>query len=598
MISIITTVYNNDKYIEDAILSFIESCGEIEYEILIGVDNCKISLNHLLYLYPKLNKNIKIFYFKNRVGTYVIRNTLSTISRYDNLIFFDSDDVMRQNTVHNVLKHLNDGYDFFRFGFLSFSGELKHSKLGHLNLPFSHHFGAFGIKKKVFNELNGFEPWICAADGEFFWRINANNYKVFNSKEINLLYRRHSTNLTSGSGTGMKSELRKKYHKIKDTKISKSLKGPLNKMTISTYDEINETNFHSNIFLSDNKEFSIIIPTYDNPNFLEKTLESIIFSIKDLDCEILVGIDNCEKTKKFVLNKSFDNRIKFLFFTQNVGPYAIKNSLSKISNSNWLIFFDSDDIMNVNFIDVLFEYRKEYNLIKPMYLNFENDESNIDFQIVKTNNYGEGVFIVEKEFFLSLYGFRHWRCAADSEFMNRVYTNKIKIIGTKKICFYRRVHSNSLTQHPQTGLASKLRHDYIKSKKGPLKYLKTELFYEVSTNYLDNNNSEIFVQQKNSSDLVNEILVSIGDTPINPNQEKKIKDTVKYDLVNQIINNKSIYTPTENTKQPLPQNKPKNRQEISEIKKGSLVHQSIQMKKTKPNSKNSIPNVFGGRYRF
>jgi hypothetical protein len=197
-----------------------------------------------------------------------------------------------------------------------------------------------------------------------------------------------------------------------------------------------------------------------------------------------------------------------------------------------------------------------------------------------------------------LNGFRGWRCAADSELMGRLYSNRVKMFATKSVGFYRRKHPISLTQHPQTGLASKLRHDYIKSKKGPLKYLKTELFYEVSTNYLDNNNSEIFVQQKNSSDLVNEILVSIGDTPINPNQEKKIKDTVKYDLVNQIINNKSIYTPTENTKQPLPQNKPKNRQEISEIKKGSLVHQSRQMKKTKPNSKNSIPNVFGGRNRF
>lgn len=346
------------------------------------------------------------------------------------------------------------------------------------------------------------------------------------------------------------------------------------------------------------KKLSIIIPTYNTPEYLQECLESIIKSIKNLDCEVLVGIDNCEKTKEFISNNTYDNRIKFLYFVKNVGPYIIKNSLSKVANSDYLLFFDSDDIMTEMLIQDCLSLKDKYKLIKPMFLNFNNKVKNINYSIKQTKTYGEGVFAIDKSTFLSFNGFRGWRCAADSELMGRLYSNRVKMFATKSVGFYRRKHPISLTQHPQTGLASKLRHDYINSKKETLKYLKTELFYEVPTNYLDNNNSEIFVQQKNSSDLVNEILVNIGDTPINPNQEKKIKDTVKYDLVNQIINNKSIYTPTEHTKQPLPQNKPKNRQEITEIKKGSLVHQSRQMKKTKPNSKNLTPNVFGGRNRF
>jgi hypothetical protein len=236
-----------------------------------------------------------------------------------------------------------------------------------------------------------------------------------------------------------------------------------------------------------------------------------------------------------------------------------------------------------------------------MYLNFDKEVKNINHNVKQTKTYGEGVFAIDKSTFLSFNGFRGWRCAADSEFMGRLYSSKIKMFATKTVGFYRRKHPISLTQHPQTGLASKLRHDYvtkIKSKNEPLKSLQIDSFYELTNNYYISDKTDVFVIQKNSSEIINDILTKIGDSPINPNKERKINDTVKYDLVNQIINNKTIYTPAERVKEPIPQNKPKNRQDIIEIKKGSLTHQAIQLKKNKPNSKNQIPNVFGGKKRI
>ena len=56
MISIITTIYNNDKYLVEALNSFIESCNGYDYEILIGIDNCKISLKHILTIIKYENK--------------------------------------------------------------------------------------------------------------------------------------------------------------------------------------------------------------------------------------------------------------------------------------------------------------------------------------------------------------------------------------------------------------------------------------------------------------------------------------------------------------------------------------------------------------
>ena len=116
--------------------------------------------------------------------------------------------------------------------------------------------------------------------------------------------------------------------------------------------------------------------------------------------------------------------------------------------------------------------------------------------------------------------------------------------------------------------------------------------------YSDGYENKEFFYEKTSSDVINEILNKIGDKPINPNNEKKISDTVKYDLINQIINNKSIYTPSEHVRQPISQNKPKNRQEVFELKKGSLLHQVSQIKKNKITAKNLTPNVFGGKKRI
>lgn len=512
MISILTTVYNNDKFIKEALDSFIESCGDIEYEILVGIDKCELSLNNLLQLYPKLNKNIKIFYFTDKVGTYVIRNTLAKNAKFDNLIFFDSDDIMRKSTVVDTIKTLQSGYDFFRFGFIPFSGKLKISKDQPLTKKFSHHFGAFGIKKNVFLEMNGFEPWICAADGEFFWRLSNNNYKILNSKEINILYRRHDSNLTSGPSTGMGSPLRKKYHKIKDNKIKNNIKTPLSHLSTSVFTIIDDNfylKYEKNGLSSLNlyqKQISIIIPTYNTPNYLNDCLISVIESIKDINSEILVGIDNCEKTKYFIENNDFDSRIKFFYFEKNVGPYVLKNSLSKISNSDILLFFDSDDIMKDSMIHKILQTQKTNEFVKPMYSDFDNDKKNINLSKEKTDTYGEGVFSIKKSLFLGMNGFEDWRCAADSDFMKRLYKNNKKFNYTDSILFYRRVHSNNLTNNPETNFSSELRAHYFSLSKnktyfGPLPELITESYIEIyPKNYIYGSNSNSFQLSFNNAE--------------------------------------------------------------------------------------------------
>ena len=323
--------------------------------------------------------------------------------------------------------------------------------------------------------------------------------------------------------------------------------------------------------INNDKVLSIIISTYGHPHFLQECLNSIIESIKDLSCEILVGIDCCHKTLEFIKNNSFDNRIRFYFFNKNVGPYIVKNSLTKISSSDYVLFFDSDDIVKHDLINDVVTNKSKYDLIKPMYLDFSNDIKNIDYNILLSKTYGEGVFAIKKELFLRFNGFEGWRCAADSDFMGRLYKNKIKLLHTKKIGFYRRIHKDSLTQHPTTNFFSPLRakyHSISKRKRnhGPLEKLTIEPFNLIETLVSERFEVDEFVLNKNKINSIKEKL--------NFNTKKEV-NSIDYNSVNKFNNNPRSYNPSKHIK-PVRENIPVNRNELFELKKGTLAEQNKQ----------------------
>jgi hypothetical protein len=166
-------------------------------------------------------------------------------------------------------------------------------------------------------------------------------------------------------------------------------------------------------------------------------------------------------------------------------------------------------------------------------------------------------------------GFEGWRCAADSDFMGRLYKNKVKLTHTKQIGFYRRTHSDSLTKHPDTNMSSKLRGEYSKlskSKKyhGPLPNLITEKFTKIFNNKLINPEIEKFQLVKNK---INTILNDVIKINVKPREEKK---GIDYDLINNVLSNPKHYRPSNNIKTPK-ENTPINRNELQELKKGTLA---------------------------
>lgn len=199
MISIIIPAHQTRQYIDECIFSIK---GDVEFEILVGVDNCLETYNQI-----KDNKNIRTFFFNRNVGPFVIKNTLVDEAKYDYILFFDSDDVMAKDALDGLVNYINSGVDYIMLKYVNFKGYIKDSDLR------SHQMNnaVIAIKKSVFNSLNGFQPWRCGADTEFANRLIYNAFTSKTTQSIAYYRRLHNNNLTVRKETGHGSTLRKEY---------------------------------------------------------------------------------------------------------------------------------------------------------------------------------------------------------------------------------------------------------------------------------------------------------------------------------------------------------------------------------------------------
>lgn len=209
---------------------------------------------------------------------------------------------------------------------------------------------------------------------------------------------------------------------------------------------------------------SVIIPTFDSIEFIGELITSIQNNKYDNEFEILFGIDGCEKTLEYVKTQEFPKNFFFYYFTENGGPYIIKNTLSELARYDKLFFFDSDDIMLDTLLGEIDNLLDKYDCVKPKFLNFKDYKGNRNFSS-DGSLYGEGVFGIKKEIFLNMNGFEGWKVAADSDFMGRIYKFNKKINLTSDVLFHRRLHNKSLTRRKDTGYASQMRADYFKISK-------------------------------------------------------------------------------------------------------------------------------------
>ena len=331
---------------------------------------------------------------------------------------------------------------------------------------------------------------------------------------------------------------------------------------------------------------SVIIPTYNNIEYLDKSLNSIINSGKNHDLEILVGIDGCEKTLNYVKQKTYPDFVKFHYFNSNNGPYDIKNTLTKESTSDKIIFFDSDDIMTDSTITEVINNLGRYDLVRLKYKEIRNNKTS------EKTNFHEGAIGINKNLFLSMNGFEPWMCAADSDFLGRLYKRKPRIYHTKNLSMYYRRHDTSLTMKKETGMTSSLRGSYAKiskNKKGDgnpdILHTRDFVLVDVNTIVVDTKNIEYYNHRK-----------SILDKVLNPAPRKVVGHPIK--KKDPVINDRTeiLYSNPKPLVRTITPNKPDNRQELINLKNNTNKSVHKELFNTKPERRTGInPITIGGK---
>lgn len=223
-VSFIVPAYKTEKYLNDTIYSILSLENDYtDLEIIVGID----ADQNVLQLVSKTDypENVKFYLFEKNIGLFHNKNTMVTKSKYENIIFFDSDDIAHKNLLKSFFRIIKDN-EIVRWKCLKFKDNTDYNI--EENLTKNDHFigGCFGINKKVFLENNGFQPWRCHADSEFMQRVDL-KYKTIYLNEYLYYYRVRQDSLTNHPSTTHGSIIREAYKRIMEEKINtKDFKNP------------------------------------------------------------------------------------------------------------------------------------------------------------------------------------------------------------------------------------------------------------------------------------------------------------------------------------------------------------------------------------
>ncbi len=175
-------------------------------EVMVGVDGCADTLDAIKASVPEaLHSLIRVFWFDQRKGPYVIRNTLVKKSRGSHIVFFDADDEMLPDHLEYMHRHTPPGTLIMPRAY--------RSRLSKHNSYYNAH-GIISIHKQDIFNMCGFEPWLCAADTEFLQRAAQGGMEIIRPEHVTVVIHETPNSLTSDPSTGMMSEYRLHYRKI------------------------------------------------------------------------------------------------------------------------------------------------------------------------------------------------------------------------------------------------------------------------------------------------------------------------------------------------------------------------------------------------
>lgn len=129
LVSIITPVFNSQKYLKDSIESVLAQTYQ-NWELIL-VDDCSTDQSaDIILKYTKVDSRIKYYKLQSNMGSGAARNMAMKCAAGNFMAFLDSDDVWLPRKLEvqtNSMIKNNTAFSFTSFGYISSSGQVLRS---------------------------------------------------------------------------------------------------------------------------------------------------------------------------------------------------------------------------------------------------------------------------------------------------------------------------------------------------------------------------------------------------------------------------------------------------------------------------------------
>jgi len=346
-ISVVMSVYNGGKYLEDSVKSILtQTYQDFEFiivndastddslEIIKKIEDCRLRIitnPENIGLTKSLNKGIQL-----ARGEYIARMDVDDISlphRFETQVNFLEKNpdyalvgssyyqIDKDNKTNALINVLTDNAQIKQ-------GMTKQNWFGH---------GSVMMRKYVFLQVGGYDERFQLAQDYDLWLRIAECYKVANIAEPLYKWR------TTKSGISVEKEAEQKHYA--SLAISEAKKRNHPKIAR------NGTQHPSNT-LQTNPLVSVIVPTYNRPDTLKTTLDSIAAqTYKNIET---IVVNDAGGDVSGVIDTFHDRlSVRYLVHHKNKGLGASRNTGINAATGKYIAYLDDDDIYYPDHIETL-----------------------------------------------------------------------------------------------------------------------------------------------------------------------------------------------------------------------------------------------------
>ena len=362
LISVIVPVYNVDRiYLEECVESVLnQSYSNFE---LVLVDDCssKEETKNTLKEYSK-NKKIKVVYRKKNGHISEATNTGIKEAKGEFISLLDNDDVLDKDALYYVVDALNKNkkldmiytdedkiYFNGEYYFPHFKPDFSPDTL--LSSNYICHFTT--LRKAIVDEIGGFRSeYNGSQDYDLFLRFTEKTNHIYHIPKI-LYHWRMIPSSTAASGDSKNYAYIAGQRALEDALKRRNIKGKVNLIgTPQMYDVE---------YLYDKEpKISIIIPTKDKADLVDKCLKSIYNKTTYKNFEVIVVSNNSKEKDLFRLLNKYKKKyknFKYIEINCEFNYSYLNNEAIKKCTGEYVVLLNNDiEIISENWLSKMVGY--------------------------------------------------------------------------------------------------------------------------------------------------------------------------------------------------------------------------------------------------